>query len=257
MKTFRLEAHRGVGTEYPENTLPAFEAAVNQGYAVIELDLKFTADNRCVVLHDRSVKRTGRTHAGEPAPDLKISELTYDEADLYDYGLWKSEEFRGTRIPLFSDVLEFAKEHKIPLKIDNCYENFTPEQREILYSLIEQANPGKLVGFTCSNAASFDEVAERFPEAEFHYDGKIDENDFSALLSHVKNHRCTVWVPIESKTTSWVHESIRRCCPELCDLIHKNGLEVGVWLLREQEELDYAKNVCGADIVETDGRLKP
>lgn len=257
MKTFRLEAHRGVGTEFPENTLPAFEASVNQGYDVIELDLKFTADNRCVVLHDGSIRRTGRTADGKPAPDTKITALTYAEADGYDYGLWKSEEFRGTRIPLFSDVLAFAKEKKIPLKIDNCYERFTAEQREILYSLIEKADMGNLVGFTCANAASFDEVAGRFPEAEFHYDGKINESDFSDLLSHVKNHRCTVWVPMDNGSTKWVHESIRRCCPELCELIHQNGLEVGVWILREQEELDYAKNVCGADIVETDGKLKP
>ena len=126
MKTSRLEAHRGVGTEFPENTLPAFEAAVNQGYDVIELDLKFTADNRCVVLHDGSIKRTGRTADGEPAPDTRITALTYAEAVGYDYGLWKGEEFRGTKIPLFSEVLAFAKEKKIPLKIDNVMQRFAP-----------------------------------------------------------------------------------------------------------------------------------
>lgn len=257
MKSFRLEAHRGVGTEFPENTIPAFEAAVNQGYDVIELDLKFTCDDKCVVLHDRSVRRTGRTADGEPAPDTKITELIYTAAAAYDFGLWKGEEFRGTALPLFSDVLVFAKANKIPLKIDNCYEHFTPGQREILYSLIEDADMGPLVGFTCADAASFDEVAERFPEAEFHYDGRIDENDFSGLLSHVKNHRCTVWVPMDNPSTKWVHESIRRCCPELCERIQQNGLEVGVWILREPAELEYARDICCADIVETDGTLKP
>jgi len=62
---------------------------------------------------------------------------------------------------------------------------------------------------------------------------------------------------MDNRFTKWVRESIRRCCPELCELIHNNGLEVGVWILRDQAELDYARNTCGADIVETDGTLKP
>ena len=138
----RIEAHRGVGTDAPENTLPAFEAAVRQGYDMIELDLKFTADDRCVVLHDGSVGRTGRHSDGSPADNRKIAELTFDEARSLDYGLWKDESFRGTDIPLFADVLAFAKNAGIPLKIDNCYERFTPERREILYRLLDDADMG-------------------------------------------------------------------------------------------------------------------
>ncbi|MBQ7313240.1 MAG: glycerophosphodiester phosphodiesterase, partial [Clostridia bacterium] len=111
----RIEAHRGVGTDAPENTMPAFEAAVRQGYDMIELDLKFTADDRCVVLHDGSVGRTGRLSDGSPADNRKIAELTLDEARSLDYGLWKDESFRGTEIPLFADVLAFAKANGIPL----------------------------------------------------------------------------------------------------------------------------------------------
>ena len=41
-----FQAHRGVSTEYPENTIPAFAAAAWQGYQVIELDPTFTADGK-------------------------------------------------------------------------------------------------------------------------------------------------------------------------------------------------------------------
>ena len=36
-----FQAHRGVSTEYPENTMPAFEAAWTQGYQIIETDPLF------------------------------------------------------------------------------------------------------------------------------------------------------------------------------------------------------------------------
>ncbi len=252
----RIEAHRGVGTDAPENTLPAFEAAVRQGYDMIELDLKFTADDRCVVLHDGSVGRTGRHSDGSPADNRKIAELTFDEARSLDYGLWKDESFRGTDIPLFADVLAFAKNAGIPLKIDNCYEHFTHERREILYRLLDEADMGHLVGFTCSNPASFEEVAGRFPEAEFHYDGVIDEANIAALKAVSKGHRTTVWIPFPCEATSWVSDKIRRASKEFADELHTLGFEVGIWLLRHDEELAAAIEY-GADIIETDGAIKP
>lgn len=46
----KFQAHRGVGTEFPENTMPAFIAAAAQGYDYIELDPAFTADGKCVII---------------------------------------------------------------------------------------------------------------------------------------------------------------------------------------------------------------
>ncbi len=252
----RIEAHRGVGTDAPENTLPAFEAAVRQGYDMIELDLKFTADDRCVVLHDNSVGRTGRTPDGSLTDNRKIAELTLEEARMLDYGLWKGETFRGTEIPLFADVLAFAKQAGIPLKIDNCYERFTPERREILYRLLDEADMGSLVGFTCANVSSYAEVAERFPEAEFHYDGVINPENVAALQDIAKGHRTTVWIPFPCDATSWVSDTIRRASKEFADELHALGFEVGIWLLRRDEELAAAVEY-GADIIETDGAVKP
>ena len=65
-----LQAHRGVSTDAPENTFAAFEAAVKQGYDIIELDPKFTLDNQCVILHDKNLKRTaGRQGIRRSAAD--------------------------------------------------------------------------------------------------------------------------------------------------------------------------------------------
>ena len=59
-----FQAHRGVSTEYPENTMPAFIAAVEQGYTYIETDPLVTKDNVCVLMHDKTLNRTCRNDDG-------------------------------------------------------------------------------------------------------------------------------------------------------------------------------------------------
>ena len=104
-----FQAHRGVSSEYPENTLPAFDAASRQGYQIIELDPLFTADGECVVFHDRTLNRTCRNPDGsEIDGTLYVQELTLDELQSYDAGIFMGEQFRGTRVPLLRDVLDLA-----------------------------------------------------------------------------------------------------------------------------------------------------
>ena len=83
-----LQAHKGVETEYPENTLPAFAAAGEQGYEMIELDLRMTKDDRIIAMHDSSINSTGRNPDGsEITENIRIYDITYEEALEYDFGI--------------------------------------------------------------------------------------------------------------------------------------------------------------------------
>jgi glycerophosphoryl diester phosphodiesterase len=66
-----LGAHRGNSVDYVENTLPAFESALNDdNYSFIEFDIQYTKDKVIVVHHDLSLIRLqGR--------GFKIRDLTY------------------------------------------------------------------------------------------------------------------------------------------------------------------------------------
>jgi glycerophosphoryl diester phosphodiesterase len=88
-------AHRGASAERPENTLPAFELAVEQGADVIEADVRRTADGALLELHDATLERT--TSGSGP-----LSALTEAEARALDAG-------EGTRIPTVAEVLEVAR----------------------------------------------------------------------------------------------------------------------------------------------------
>ncbi len=89
-----LYAHRGLHSEdksVPENSPAAFSLAAKFGYG-IELDIRFTADERVVVFHDDNLKRVCGI-------DRFVGDCTYKE--LCEYRLYDSEE----KIPLFTEVL--------------------------------------------------------------------------------------------------------------------------------------------------------
>jgi glycerophosphoryl diester phosphodiesterase len=92
-------AHRGDSAHAPENTLPAFERAVQRGADGVELDVKLSADGEVVVSHDPTVDRTTGGHG-------RLSDLSMSELSRLDAGASFSEEFRGTRLPRLGEVFE-------------------------------------------------------------------------------------------------------------------------------------------------------
>lgn len=74
----QLQAHRGVCTEYPENTMAAFWGAICQDYKIIELDPNVTADGKFVILHDNTINRTARRPDGSVVREnRKVTEMTF------------------------------------------------------------------------------------------------------------------------------------------------------------------------------------
>jgi glycerophosphoryl diester phosphodiesterase len=248
----KVQAHRGVSSEAPENTLPAIELAIAQGYQVIEVDPDVTKDHRIVLLHDHHLGRTARTPEGGQVKDgLRIEEITYEEALGYDYGLWFGEEFKGTKIPLIEEILPVVKNAGLKLKIDNKYEHFAPEDRRRLYEIL--APYQDMAELTCFNLSSIVEALEYLPELCFHYDGPVSEESLSELATILPSDRVTVWIPIQNKLTTWV--KIRFADKEMADWI-KQRSKLGVWILSSYEDYDFAESL-GADIVETNGLIKP
>lgn len=249
----KLQAHRGVSTDCPENTMTAFRAAVEQGYDVIELDPKFTKDDICVVLHDRTLTRTARKNGA--ASDAAIADLTLAEAREYEYGSWQDAAFSGEKLPLLEEALIFAKEHGIPLKIDNVIESFTPAQTEILFSLIEKTGTQLIAGFTCTRTDYLEQVVARFPDSMIHYDGPVDEERLAAVRGILKNNPLTVWLPYPNRLTSWC--KMPAVSVERAEMVRACGAQLGVWIIEDESDLIDACARFSPDIVETTGLIKP
>lgn len=104
-KTYpRVCAHRGFNTIAPENSMPAFGAAVAMGADEIEFDLWYTKDGEIVSVHDDRIDRVSDGMGF-------VYEHTYDELLQYDFGVKYSAQFQGLRILKFEDILkQFANQ---------------------------------------------------------------------------------------------------------------------------------------------------
>jgi glycerophosphoryl diester phosphodiesterase len=95
-------AHRGASSYAPENTLAAFDLALQMGVRHIELDVDFTSNGHIVVIHDDTVDRT--TNGSGPVTSHTLAALRE-----LDAGSWFGAKFTGERIPTFNEVLERYK----------------------------------------------------------------------------------------------------------------------------------------------------
>ena len=251
----KLQAHRGVSYEYPENTILAYQAAVDQGYGIIELDPKYTLDGKFVMLHDKSLNRTARDENGI-APELNIADITLEQARSYEYGSWKDEKFKGEKIPTLSDVLDFAEENPtVPLKFDNVWTKFPYDIRKAFLEEIAERKGSVNVGMTCDSLESLQEVANSIPWATLHYDGiDLFENFLKIVKETFDNREIIFWVCYDLPRLSWYKGE--KASVDLCNRVRKYG-KLGIWIISTREELENAVVNFKADYVETNGRIKP
>jgi len=104
-------AHRGEHRAHPENTLPAFQAAIDAGADFFELDVRTTADGHLVLMHDAKVDRTT---TGKGA----VREMTLDQIRALDAGVKFAPQFAGVKVPSFDDALQLAH-GKIGVYVDS------------------------------------------------------------------------------------------------------------------------------------------
>jgi glycerophosphoryl diester phosphodiesterase len=120
---FQVHGHRGARAVLPENSLPAFEHALQAGVDYIETDVRLTRDDQMVLHHDPVVSRDlcrgpeGRPIEGEPPA---IRRLTLDELRAFDCGSRPHPEFPrqerrpGTRIPTLDELFSLIESSPHP-----------------------------------------------------------------------------------------------------------------------------------------------
>ncbi len=99
----QIFAHRGAKQVAPENTLPAFQKALEMGVDGIELDVQCTRDHRLVVIHDFDVTHTTNGIG-------KVADFLYRDLARLDAGSHFSQEFAGTPIPTLDQVFDLVEE---------------------------------------------------------------------------------------------------------------------------------------------------
>ncbi len=252
----KLQAHRGVSTDAPENTMTAFRLAIEQGYDIIEFDPKCTKDGVWVVHHDMTLNRTGRVCGkdfGEEKADIR--DVTYNDLAEVDVGEWFAPQFAGERIPTLTQVFDYLRGQGVQGKIDNVVERFSAEQQKTLWDLVERHADTAKMGLTSTKTEVLERYGKRFPKAPLHFDGPVGDDTLDALGRFAEGHEVTVWLRLaDNPMTAWNKQP--PATPELVAKVKAHGFKLGIWILHDDEQMQKAL-ALDADVVETTGGIKP
>ena len=146
-----VHGHRGARARLPENTLPAFEYAIQQGVDALEMDMAVTKDNVIVISHDPLLHGPVCTSAKESAV---IHELTLAEVRQWDCGAVQNPRFKtqkivpGTRMPTLDDVFRLASrgsfDYNIETKSFPDQPQYTPPPAEFARMVLDKIRHYKL-----------------------------------------------------------------------------------------------------------------
>ncbi len=155
-------AHRGASRFAPENTLAAFQKALNCGAPAIELDAKLTGDEQIVVIHDMTVNRT--TNGKGAVRTMSLAAL-----QKLDAGSWFSSLYQKEQIPTLEAVLEtFGRKLYINIELTN-YASTGDALPEMAVELVQRMGLLDDVIFSSFVAKNLERVRAVAPEALLGY----------------------------------------------------------------------------------------
>lgn len=124
--------HRGASRYAPENTIAAFDLAIEQGARAFELDTMLTADGVPVVIHDHTLERTTNGQG-------EVNQQSADEILSLDAGSLFSPVYEGEKVPLLKDVLDrYNKDILINIELKN-YHSPSDDLVSIVFDLVKES----------------------------------------------------------------------------------------------------------------------
>jgi glycerophosphoryl diester phosphodiesterase len=201
-------AHRGDHVEVPENTLAAYEKAIQHGADFTEIDLRTTNDGELVIMHDASVDRM--TNGKGKIKDLTFKEIK--ELKVTDKNKPGSKEYN---IPSFQEVLDVCK-GKIGIYLD--FKDADPAK---VYPLIKAAGMEKTMVVYLNKEEQYEQWKKAAPQMPLmssppdsakeklllaHFlgqksisamDGSLSDYTDDMLLT-AKNNNVAIWLDVQS-----------------------------------------------------------
>lgn len=220
-----LFGHRGYSDKYPENTMLAFQKAIEDGFDGIETDVHKTRDGKLVLCHDEKINRTsnGRGY---------IKDMTYEQLLQYDFGF--KSKYKNQRIPLLKELLELCKDKKIFINIEVKTNKIQYDNIELeIYQMIKDMGMLKQVIFSSFYLDSLFKLREIDNRL---YLGYLFEEDYE------KNKK----ICLENK----FHVHVKECFldEDEIELFHNNKLDINTWDVSNRFRYSYFKR-NGVNIV--------
>lgn len=214
-------AHRGASEYAPENTMPAFDKALQLGANGIELDLQMTKDGKIVVFHDSKIdKKSNKTG--------KISDYTYQELLGFDFENWFSLKYKNENIVLFEDFAKKFLSKKLTFAIELKEEGIEKETLNIIKKYATHNN----IYITSFKYKALENMRKLDSDIKLSWliEDRINKNNIEELLKIKGTQICP-------KANNVTKNDI--------ELAKKNGLKVRLWGVLDEKIM---KDVYKLDI---------
>lgn len=247
MDRIEVHGHRGARAMLPENTLPAFEYAIQAGVDVLELDLAVTRDDVLVVSHDPEMNPA---ICQGPAGTRVIRQMTFSQLRRWDCGSKPHPDFPkqkaapGAVVPSLDEVFALAPRgdfrFNVETKIFRDKPHLTPPPEEFARLLAEAIRRHKLEARV---------IVQSFDFRTLHAMKKLLPGvRLSALYAGLPKSFSAIAREAGAEIVSPHH---RLVTPERVRQAHEAGVEVIPWTANTPEEWDKLID-AGVDAIITD-----
>ncbi len=215
-----LVAHRGASHDAPENTLPAFSLAWEQGADAIEGDFHLTSDGRIICIHDFDTKRVSGTKR-------IVKSSTLEQLRALDAGKWLHPKWKGVRMPTFEEVaatVPAGKKFYIEVK---CGPEIVPALLRGIEASGLETSQIVIISF---NAPVIREVKEKAPQFKACWLSSFEKS------SPLKPSTHEVLATLRTiKADGFSSRADARLTPEYLKPIHDAGFEYHCWTVDKPE----------------------
>ncbi|EDS77728.1 glycerophosphoryl diester phosphodiesterase family protein [Clostridium botulinum C str. Eklund] len=218
-------AHRGFSGKYPENTLLAFEKAIEVGADGIELDVQLTKDNEIVIIHDEDVARTTNGTG-------LIKDLTYDEISKLDASYIYKDQYGFNKIPTLREYFELIKDTDIITNIElktGVIEYLGIENK--VWDMIQEYKLQDKVIISSFNHFSIMRMRKIAPNLKY---GLLSETWLIDAGKYVNNLEIQCYHPLYRNLTNDVVKEIKQY-----------GIEINTYTVNTKEDIEdmISKNI--------------
>jgi glycerophosphoryl diester phosphodiesterase len=227
----RIFAHRGASGTAPENTLVAFEKAIEAGADYLEMDVHATSDGHIVVMHDPVVVRT--TDGSGPISVLTLKELkrldagyrfTPDEGETFPY------RGQGITVPTLREVAE--RFPGVPFNIE-VKGNDTGNEHAVV-KLLKKIKHDELSLL----AAEKEEMMTRLRPVVLGYPTNFCDTESLEFIQRANQNEWDGYTPPgDALQIPEEFAGMTILTPELLEAAHGFGLEIHTWTVNDEDDM--------------------
>lgn len=214
-------AHRGASGYAPENTLAAFDKAVEMQADYIEIDVQLSKDDLPVVIHDDTLDRTTNGTGN-------VSVYTLEELRSLDAGSWFDKKYAGEKIPSLNEVLEMYGE-----KINILIELKSPE----LYPGVEEKVAEALAKYKL-------DTSNNIVIQSFNHPSVIKSAELLPEITHGvlagENYKNVTDQQLQefAAYAEYFNPNLKIVSSELVDNVHQAGMKISPYTIKTKAEAE-------------------